>query len=209
MLQRGVKYLALASLLCVQIAFAQAVFAAKPAAPPDYVLTDDVIADMRKIVAQDVVRLSVLSQNARLGALEQSAIDALDQQWRAETDAAARPLISRTLMNPASKYLTRIQSNAIGLYAAIFVMDKNGLNVGQSIPTADFWQGDEAKYLETFPTAADQPFIDAPEFVDTAGIWIVQVSFALKDQSNTPIGVATFDVNLTELSRRAAIRVSE
>ena len=162
------------------------------------------IDEMRAILASDLVHRSIEAQNARLGTLAQADIDALDKQWRAEREADDKPLISMTLSNPLSSYVTRVQANALGLYAAIFVMDRNGLNVGQSAITSDFWQGDEAKYQKTFPVGPAAVFVDEPERIDEFGVWIAQVSLTITDRTTgKPIGMATFDVNLAELERRA------
>jgi hypothetical protein len=84
-------------------------------------------------------------------------------------------------------------------------MDQNGLNVGQSSITKDFWQGDEAKFQKTFQVSKDAIFIDDPEWDDEAKIWRAQVNFTLTDPSGaTPIGAATVELNLTELARRAS-----
>jgi hypothetical protein len=175
-------------------------------APPraDALITSQVVEDIRALLDNELVQRSIAGQNAQRGDLAQAEIDALDAQWRAETEADDKPLIAMTLSSPLSSYLTRVQANALGLYAAIFVMDRNGLNVGQSAITGDYWQGDEAKYQKTFPVGADAVFVDEPEWIDDFGTWIAQVSLTLSDdRTGAPIGMATFDVNLAELERRA------
>ena len=181
--------------------------AAAPAQPQDVqaLIDADQIAKIRAVLANQIVDRSISAQNVKYGALAQPSIDALDTQWRAERKADDKPLIALTLSNPLSSYLTRVQANALGLYAAIFVMDRNGLNVGQSAITGDFWQGDEAKFQKTFPQGATAVFIDEPEWLDDVKIWIAQVNMTVADpKTGAPIGAATFDVNLTELQRRAA-----
>jgi hypothetical protein len=163
------------------------------------------IGDLRAILGNPLVHRSIAAQNARYGTLSQADIDTLDAQWRGEREADDKPLIAMTLSNPLSSYLTRVQANAVGLYAAIFVMDRNGLNVGQSAITGDFWQGDEAKFERTFPVDAGAVFIDEPEWMDDLGVWIAQANLSIADPvTGEAIGAATFDVNLTELARRAA-----
>ena len=149
--------------------------------------------------------MSIEAQNERFSKLTQSAIDALDEQWKQERETADKPLIAATLSNPLSVYLNRIQGRALGLYVEVFVMDHNGLNVGQSSITSDFWQGDEAKFQKTFPVGKDTIFIDEPEWDDEAKIWRVQVNFSIaKEGADKPIGGATVELNLTELERRAS-----
>ncbi|MGL4198848.1 MAG: hypothetical protein ACRCSX_13925 [Allorhizobium sp.] len=160
------------------------------------------IEEMRGIIGAEIVQVSVEAQNNRLADMGQDKIDALDNQWKAEREAADKPLIAATLSSPLSVYLARVQGKSLGLYAEIFVMDKNGLNVGQSSVTSDFWQGDEDKFQKTFDVADDAMFVDAPEWDDEAKIWRNQVSFTLVDASKKKIGAVTVELNLTELERR-------
>jgi hypothetical protein len=165
--------------------------------------TPEVMQTIRSWIETDIVRISVDAQNKRLNKLDAEAITKLDEQWVKEREAEDKPLIAATLSNPLSVYLARIQGRSLGLYAEIFVMDQNGLNVGQSSITSDFWQGDEAKFQKTYDSGKDAVFIDDPEWDDEAKIWRGQVSFTLTDASgNAPIGAVTVELNLTELQRR-------
>lgn len=166
-------------------------------------ITPSVIEDMREWIETDIVRISIGAQNARLQKLPQDQIDALDTQWREERESEDKPLIAATLSNPLSVYLTRLQGKSLGLYAEIFVMDQNGLNVGQSSITGDFWQGDEAKFQKTYDVSGDALFVDDPEWDEDNKIWRGQVSFTLTDEGKS-IGAVTMEVNLTELARRTA-----
>jgi len=174
-------------------------------AKPDIqsLITPSVVEDMRRWIETDIVRISVDAQNDRLQKLPQDQIDALDKQWRAERESDDKPLIAATLSNPLSVYLARLQGRSLGLYAEIFVMDQNGLNVGQSSITGDFWQGDEAKFQKTYDVSGDALFIDEPEWDDGNKIWRGQVSFTLTEVDKS-IGAVTMEVNLTELQRRSS-----
>lgn len=188
---------AAALVLCMEPA------SAEPAKPDTAKLvTPAIIAEMRKIIDTEIVRVSIEAQNQRLTNLPQAKIDELDGQWKAEREAADKPLIAATLSSPLSVYLARIQGKSLGLYAEIFVMDQTGLNVGQSSVTSDFWQGDEDKYQKTFAVADDALFIDEPEWDDEAKIWRDQVSFTVLSADKKKIGAVTVELNLTELERR-------
>ena len=123
--------------------------------PPDpqRLIGPAVVAEVRDFLETEIVRLSVESQNERYEGMDLSRIEALDRQWVAEREASDKPLIAATLSSPLSVYLTRVQARALGLYVEIFITDEHGLNVGQSAITSDYWQGDEAKFQKTFPSA--------------------------------------------------------
>jgi hypothetical protein len=174
-------------------------------AKPDInsLITPTMVEEMRQWIETDIVRIAIEAQNDRLQKQTQDQIDALDKQWVAERESDDKPLIAATLSNPLSIYLTRLQGQSLGLYAEIFVMDQNGLNVGQSSITGDYWQGDEAKFQKTFDVSGDALFIDEPEWDEGNKIWRGQVSFTLTDADKS-IGAVTMEVNLTEAERRLA-----
>lgn len=166
-------------------------------------VTPELMAQIQEFIGAEIVSVSVQAQNARLTDLAQDKIDALDNQWKAEREVADKPLIAATLSSPLSVYLARIQGKSLGLYAEIFVMDQNGLNVGQSSITSDFWQGDEDKFQKTYDVSEDAVFVDEAEWDDESKIWRNQVSFTLLDSAKKKIGAVTVELNLTELERRA------
>lgn len=161
------------------------------------------IAQVRTFLSSDIVQMSVRNQNRKNSSATQADIDTLDKQWRDETAGTAKPLISATLSNPLSAYLTRIQAHSSGLFTEIFVMDNKGLNVGQSSISSDYWQGDEDKWQKTYSVGAGSVFIDAPEWDAGSKTWQAQVNIAVDDAATKQvIGAATFQVNITELQRR-------
>ncbi len=201
------------SLHCISVfatamtfAFTQSSLAQTADAPPpdtSQLITEDVLQDIDSWLDNEIVKLSINAQNERYGPLTAEKINALDAQWVREREELYKPLIAATLSNPLSVYLSRIQGQSVGLFVEVFIMDNKGLNVGQSSITGDFWQGDEAKFKNTFPKGPDALFIDEPEFDDKFGIWRAQINKTVTaDDGVTPIGAATIEVNLTELQRR-------
>lgn len=172
---------------------------------PQELITAEFVEQTREWLANPIVALSVEAQTRARGTLSQESIDALDTQWRAEREAEDKPLISATLSSPLSSYLLRIQAGALGLFTEVFITDANGLNVGQSAITGDYWQGDEAKFANTFPVGPDAVFIDEAEWDEDWQIWRAQLNMSIPDETGTrAIGAATIEVNLTELQRRMA-----
>ena len=181
--------------------------ASKPAAPdPTKLITPDVVAAVKKLLAQPVTVISIGASNDAHGNIDQAGIDKLDNEWKNEAKTEKQPLIAEMLSSPLSNYLLYLQAQSAGLYTEMFVMDDKGLNVGQSSVTSDYWQGDEAKYQKTFQVGPDAVFIDEAEFNDDSKTWRAQVNFTVVDpQSGKPIGAATIEMNLTELERRQAL----
>ncbi|MBL6431828.1 MAG: hypothetical protein HPM95_14555 [Alphaproteobacteria bacterium] len=132
---------------------------------------------MIDLVGHDVVQLMVSNQNRKYESLQEDEIKLLDEQWVQERARTDQPLVAATLSNPLSAYLTRIQAESRGAILEIIVMDRYGLNVGQSQITSDYWQGDEAKFQKTFLVGTDAVFVDEAEWNSEYGIWHTQLNF--------------------------------
>ncbi len=145
-----------------------------------------------------VVRDQVKAQNSKNGGMSEAEIIALDRQWRAETGASDQPLIRQVLATPLSSYLAEIKEKSGGKYTEIFVMDSVGLNVGQSDVTSDYWQGDEAKWQQTFQVGPDAIHIGDVEMDESTQQLQVQLSLPVVD-NGAVIGAVTIGVNVDAL----------
>jgi hypothetical protein len=143
---------------------------------------------------------AINAQNAQHADLSEDAVIALDQQWRAEAGAGGGPLIEKLLSGPVSNWLLDQQDATIGFVTEVFVMDNKGLNVAQSVETSDYWQGDEAKWQETFIVGPDALHISEVEFDDSTGFYQSQVSLAISaPETGQVIGAITFGINVQNL----------
>ncbi len=153
-----------------------------------------------EIATSSEVVSAVKAQNGETADYDQGKIDELDKTWRAETDAVDQPMIDAVLDNELSGFLAGLQESSDGLFTEIFVMDAKGLNVGQSDVTSDYWQGDEAKWKETFGAGKDSVHVSELEEDDSTQLLQSQVSVPVVDPaSGAPIGAVTFGVNVEKL----------
>lgn len=145
-----------------------------------------------KWVADADVVAALNAANAANASYDQSKIDELDKQWRAEVGAAAHPLIDQIMASPASAKAKSWCDGAGGVVTEIILMDNKGLNVGICDPTSDYWQGDEAKYQNTFPKGAGAVFVDEVEQDASTQKFQVQSNMTVVDPATgQPIGAVT------------------
>ena len=143
---------------------------------------------------------AVKAQNILHADLSQADIDALDQQWRAEAGADGGPMMTAALSSPVSEWLLEHQDTTAGFITEAFVMDMHGLNVAQSVATSDYWQGDEAKYQETYLIGPDALHISDVELDESTGFYQAQASLPVVDPATGEvIGAMTFGVNVQSL----------
>jgi hypothetical protein len=169
---------------------------------------DDYVAAARAYVEEHVVPIlsdavvvdAITAQNAKFAGLQQADIDALDAKWRAEVDAADKPMIDETLSSPLSKLLIEQREKSNGAITELFVTDNKGLNVGQSDPTSDYWQGDEAKWQKSFQVGPGTIFVDEVEKDESTQQLQTQVSATISDpKTGAAIGAITIGLNVDGL----------
>lgn len=186
------KYIAVVLVSLFSIQFAAVVAVASEFDKP---LMDLANNQIRSWLNDDIVIRAIKAQNADNDNLSQDEINALDKKWRLETDSREQPLILEILGNALSKFLIGKRDASQGLYTEIFVMDNKGLNVGQSDVTSDYWQGDEAKWQQTYLKGAGAIHISDVEFDESTQTFQSQLSITI-DDSGTVIGAITIGINV-------------
>ena len=163
-------------------------------------LTELANGQLREIAQNPVLVAAIVAQNAQTAGYDAARIDSLDKQWRAEVNAADKPLISATLGTEASAVLASAQADSAGLFTEIFATDALGLNVAQSTVTSDYWQGDEDKFSQTFSVGADAVFLGEVELDESTQTYQSQVSITITDPATgQPIGSITAGIDLSLL----------
>lgn len=139
---------------------------------------------------------ALLQQNEAHASLSQGDIDSLDLLWRAETGSADSDLIKSVLNNDASAFLAEKVIAAGGTITEVFVMDNRGLNAAASVVTSDYWQGDEAKFTETYPKGPTAMHVGDVEYDESTLTYQIQVSFPVVNPADgTAIGAITVALN--------------
>ncbi|PJE30811.1 hypothetical protein SAMN06297129_3338 [Pseudooceanicola antarcticus] len=164
--------------------------------PYDASMRDYLEAEVLLWVFDPIVIEAIRDQNARHGTMPQAEIDALDQQWRAEVGTGDQPLVDAVLGHPASDFLRARSTESAGAISEIFLMDANGLNVAATGPTSDYWQGDEAKFQDTFSVGPGAVHVGDVEFDESTQAYLGQISVSVTDpDTREVIGAVTIGLN--------------
>ena len=135
-------------------------------------------------------------QNESMKKVTIKDIEVLDKKWRAEIGASERPMINKLLSNQLSKYLRDVQEASKGLYTEIFVVDRNGVNVGQSAVTSDYYQGDEEPFKKSFGDGIGGNNISGIEYDESTRTFQVKLSLTVGDEFKTPIGAVIVGIDV-------------
>jgi hypothetical protein len=148
--------------------------------------------ELSDIVKNDLVIACVKSSN-KMPPKSLEEMVQLEKQWRSsEPD---NPLIKKVLNNPCSDYLRKVQKTDKRLYLELFIMDKQGSIIAGSNKTSDYWQGDEAKFVEAFADGKGSIFIDKLDFDVSTNSFQVQISLPVIDPA-TKEAIGTMTVGI-------------
>lgn len=160
--------------------------------------------DLQEWINDPFVVYAIREQNDLNGTMTPQQIDTLDLAWRAQTKSTEKPMIYDLLDRQASIVLRDRRERSEGVITEIILMDKYGLNVAISDATSDYYQGDEAKYLETYLLGPGAVHVGEVEFDESTQRDQTQVSMTIVDPDDpaTAIGAVTFGVDLKVLSAK-------
>lgn len=122
-------------------------------------------------------------------------VKARDAEWLAYTGVS--DFMESLMSNPAARELKSLESSR-PYFTELFLMDRLGANVAMTNKTSDYWQGDEAKFTESFKGGAGAVHIGKVKFDESAQAYLVQVSVPVMD-AGSAIGAITVGINLDEL----------
>ena len=143
---------------------------------------------------------AILDQNQVTAGYSQATIDEMDNLWRAYQGVATADIIVDVIRNPAADFLRQQIEDTNGIITEAFIMDARGLNVAAAAPTSDLWQGDEAKFTETYPLGPGATHFGEIELDDSTQEVQSQISVTIVDAATgDAIGALTVGVNLSAL----------
>jgi len=179
-------------------AFASAaptVFAAEPNAAMQAYVDSHILTWAHNAAIVDAIN----AQNAQTAGYDAARIDALDQTWRAEVGTGSA-LVDGVLHNAAADFLRGQIDASSGMITEVFIMDGLGLNVAASAATSDYWQGDEAKFQETYPNGPGAVHFGEIEFDESSQTYQAQISITITDPATgAPIGAMTVGIDAETL----------
>ncbi len=159
-------------------------------------VADYIFTHVKPWIGDAMIVSIVKEQDAKSKHLTQVQIDTLDVGFLNRSD---HELIDSKMNNKVSEFLRQKKQQAAGVVIEFFIFDDRGLNVAQTDLTADYLQGDEAKYWKSFGVGPDGMVVEkvAP---DGGFPHIAQASLAIKDPSTgKAIGAMTVGVNYDAL----------
>jgi hypothetical protein len=184
------KYMVIA-LVCMAVAAAGPAFAGEKAPAR---VADLTRAKLAGYGMDPVIVKAVKAENAKGKTL--SSIKEMDEKWMATAGIA--DFMQVLMDNECGKYIKQIQ-NTMPFVAEIFVMDNQGANVCMTDKTSDYWQGDEAKFKNSFNNGQGGIFIDEVEFDDSTQVYVSQVSIPVISEGSA-IGAITFSVDVDKFN---------
>ncbi len=152
------------------------------------------VPEIKKWLDNDLVYEALREQNKENANLTLIEIDRIDQRWRRETLAANQPMLEEMLDRELSKYLYSVRQSHDD-YTEVFIMDNRGINVGQSDPSADIWQGGKPNWIGTFHAGPGAVHVGLTGMNEVTQMKQTYLSLAIEDpDSGEVIGVVSVGI---------------
>ncbi|AJQ94932.1 hypothetical Protein YC6258_02894 [Gynuella sunshinyii YC6258] len=177
-------------MIVISILFFGLSFPAWAEEPPQELF--EYIPELTKWGMDPVLVAAVKEQNAKKMTL--ASIKKRDEEWRATSgvDDDMRMLMN----NDAAKRLLELEQRE-PFFIELFLMDNQGANVAMTNKTSDYWQGDEAKFIQSYTGGDGSVHVGDVEYDDSVQAYLVQVSVPVME-SGGAIGALTIGINLDE-----------
>lgn len=169
--------------------------------PAEYADRVRAVADgeLQLWITDPVMIYAIKEQNETYRDITERQIQRFDRRWISEDGSG--PMIGDLLDRQASILLRDRRELSGGVITEIIVMDAYGLNVAISDPTSDYFQGDEAKYQQTYLIGPGAVHVSEIGYDESTKQIQTQVSMTVVDpDTGDPIGAVTFGISLDALS---------
>jgi hypothetical protein len=142
----------------------------------------------RHMAFHPVILRAVRSQNNEQ--LSMDVIQRRDAEWRS---AQGETALQRSIAQSRASQVLRALVERNPDFNEAFATDNQGANVAMFPATSDYWQGDEAKWINSFNNGDGKVWVGDIELDESTGEVAVQVSVPILDQDET-IGVLVIGV---------------
>lgn len=137
---------------------------------------------------------AVTGQNGEQVSLDE--IKKIDTQWKNAEDFL--PIQEKKMANPCADVIRGIARKNKAIVEA-FVMDNQGANVCQNELTGDYWQGDEAKWKNSFNGGKGGIDIGVEKLDKSTNTVLQQISLPILNNKGSVIGAITFGIKTGSL----------
>ena len=145
--------------------------------------------------ARDEVLVDAVEKH-NLKKLNLEDIKKKDRDWISEDDLTIE--MKDMMSSDAAKQLYLYESLR-PYFFEIFLTGKLGANVAMTNRTSDYWQGDEAKFINAYDGGLGRVYIEPIHYDKSSHAFLTQVSLPVKSQSGEVIGVLIVGVNVDEM----------
>ncbi len=119
-------------------------------------------------------------------------------QWTRQVSGPDSDLKQSMSSSAIGKFLSSVIKNNADKYNEMFLTDNQGANVAAFPLTSDYWQGDEAKFINAFNNGDGKVYIGDLEFDESTKVNAIQISVPV-NYGNKAIGVLVIGVKVDHI----------
>ena len=152
-----------------------------------------VVSTLIPLMSNPIFVDGVKAQNAKDISME--VIKRIDREWQEAEEEL--PIHKELMGNAVGMEIKRFIQSTPAVVEA-FVMDNKGANVGQNDLTSDYWQGDEAKWKNSYNNGKGGLDVGKEKFDVSANTTLQQISLPIIDGEKV-VGAICIGLNISRL----------
>lgn len=158
-------------------------------------LEEFINSEVKALVSSDKVIRAVQEQNVENEDMITSEMRVLENKWSSERRKKKRPLSKMIKEANLSVFLAKVKEKSGDIFTEIVVTDSNGITVGQSGLSENYWYGRQNVWKQTFESRSYSTYISDLYFNDHTGLFQVDVAMMIVYDDN-PIGMLFMGIDV-------------
>lgn len=155
---------------------------------------DYVVKSLVPLCSHETVIAAVEAQNAK--GMTLADIQKIDDEWKNAEDEL--DIMMELMSNECAEVLVKFVKKNKAV-VEVFVMDNQGANVGQNDLTGDYWQGDEAKWKNSYLGGKGGVDVGKIKLDESSNMTLQQISLPVVNASGKVIGAVCFGLNIDKI----------
>lgn len=162
------------------------------------IIINRIVADMWTW-SKEAFLIEALETARRENRMSLEEIMEKDHHWR--QTKGVTPFVQQFLSNDLAHFLQGIQADSDGLYAEVEITDQKGVIVAETSKTSDYYQADEAWWIQTYNGGKGATFRSRPQFDESSRAYVIDLCVPVYDREGKDvIGIIKAGVSIMKLA---------
>lgn len=147
------------------------------------------VKQLQTLASNNIVIQAVNASNQKHASLSQLQLHKLNTAWRKQVKSKTGPLLTEVKNNPATAFLTKVQTSSTGKIHLLNLTDDKGISVAQSSMLKHYWYGYKRGWSKVMDLTTGKYYLGRPRMNKKTHQRLVDVGVPVANTQHKIIGV--------------------